>query len=429
MNVNKLGAIVLDFVFGLLLVFNASGFFRFFSADMGIPISIFTSFSFFVNLVYIAIYFKRTGFIYRKRHFLNWMILLLIWPLFTLPYSRSIEITNILLLFFFNSVFVSSIVFCLVNNLRTIKIVFGLSILISIIGGILSIVSPEIFLPTIRAVNGNEYLSALGRAFGFEIQANRLACNICLMFIIWIGLQKWNANSIKFSLSAIVLFAFILITGSRTGIVISLVIIFLGTLYSLKYRSTFLLRLKNYMVLGTTSFIVTISLASFIAIRNPDQAIAQRMNWLIGMVPFDKKTRNITTKSNSDNPKRSELQLAYIKMIIKRPWGYGFKGDQHYLKSGKLIMTAHSEFLTTAFQYSIIYPFAFLLVMSNFLEKKRRKSVEKKLDTNFILQFLTVFFLLYTYAQGTLTSRAFLISFAFIYSIFYYPEILINDNK
>jgi len=430
MNINKRSANLFNFAFGVLLVFNASGFFRFFSAGLGIPISIFTSFSFLINLVYIAVYYQHTVFIYRKSNFLNWLLLFLIWPILTIPYSRSVKITDILLLFFFYSLFISSIVFCLVNSLRTIKTVFGLSIIISIIGGLLSILTPEIFLPTIRAVNSSEHLSIHGRAFGFEIQANRLACNLCLMFIIWIALQKWNTNSIKISLSGIILFSFILLTGSRTGIVVSLMIVFMITLYSLRFQSTFLLRLKNYIVLGATSIIILISLANYIAIKNPEKSIALRMKWFVGMVSFDKNTMDIVSEStNSDVPKRLELQTNYIKMILKRPWGYGYKGDQYYLKSGKLIMTAHSEFLTTAFQYSIIYPFALLLLMSNFMKKKRRKSIENELGTNFILQFISVFFLLFVYAQGTLISRAFLISFAFIYCIFYYPEILTNDKK
>jgi O-antigen ligase len=325
--------------------------------------------------------------------------------------------------------FSSAIIYFLVNGLQAVKRIFGLSILTSVVGGLLSILTPEIFLATIKAVNGNLNLGNLGRAFGFEIQANRLACNTSMMFIAWFALQKWNNNSIKLSLIALIFFAFILLTGSRTGIVISFVIIMLSMIFTLRDKTNLKKRFRNYLILGILTLVVLFSLANYIAIKNPDQAIAHRMNWFVGLLSFDHESRNVIQESaNTNTPTRLELQLGYLKMIFKQPWGYGLNGDQFYLKSGKLTMTAHSEFLTTAFQFSILYPFALLLVMLNFMRTKKRKEIEHRFGMNFLLQFIIVFVLIFGYAQGTLSSRAFLITFAFIYTIFYFPEYFTNDN-
>jgi len=422
---------ILEVIFGIMIILNVSGVFRFLFAQLGISIGIYTFLSLLLNLVYMLVNINLFKIILKKKQFWNWFIILLIWPLITTLYTTYHGLTDIIRLFFFFSLFASSVLFFVKNDIRVIKRIFGIGLLITVLGGVLSVLLPEIFQSTILAVNGNPYLSDLGRAFGFEIQANRLACNTSFMFIVWFSVQNWNNNSLKIILSALVLITFILITGSRTGLVISFVIIFLIILNSLRYKKEFVKRIGNYLILGIVGIVLFISAAGFIAKRNPDTALADRMNSIYELFSRDYNVSSKDGDLNSTLSVRSELQLAYFNMIVSRPWGYGFKGDLKYIEEGTLKMTAHSEMLTTAFQFGVLYPIVTILLFMNFLNKKKRRKIEEKLGTTVYLQFFIVFLLLFSYAQGTLISRAFLVTFASLYAMFYFPNsfLKIQDNE
>jgi hypothetical protein len=411
-----------EFIFGIVLVFNISGFFRFFSASIGIPIGIFTFISLFINLLFILFYYKDFMLIIRKKLVVLLLFVLYIWPLITIPFSLNVGLTEVARVIFFMSLFISSIIYFYRIDIRTIDKVFRYGLLITILGGLLSLIAPNLFLPTIRALGGNEWLWVHRRAFGFEIQANRLACNSIMLFLGWFSFRSWNSNSVKVAIILLLFFCFIILTGSRTGMGLFLILSLIIVLFTLKEINKFSLRLSNYLIMLLISIFLIFSFITVIITLHPESSLSKRMKSVVQVVEKDKGNiqevdANISVKDAMKD--RFDKQLAYLKKIKEKPIGYGFNSDRYYLNNGTLKMTAHSELITTAFQFGVIYPIFLIWIMSMLL--KNRKKNEHKFNTNLYLQFFILFIMLYTFAQGTLISRSFIVTLSFIVYIYHFP--------
>jgi len=88
---------MIDKLFFVVLVLNATGLFSFLAEEFNVSIGVVTGTLFGLNILYLIIKMRYSIALFHKAGIamLNWFVILLAWPLFTLLYAQSLEIREI----------------------------------------------------------------------------------------------------------------------------------------------------------------------------------------------------------------------------------------------------------------------------------------------------------------------------------------------
>ena len=120
---------------------------------------------------------------------------------------------------------------------------------------------------------------------------------------------------------------------------------------------------------------------------------------------------------------RLATQANYLRLIQQRPFlGHGFGSDIYYRETGRIWLSAHSQALTSAFEYGVFYPVVLCLVTASLHRWRSRIAVERALATNSVAQFVAASVVLFAYASVT-HARVFYVALGMICALVQYPNL------
>ena len=417
---------MIDKLFFVVLVLNATGLFSFMAPQLGVSIGQVSLVLLGLNVLYLvakACYVKA---IFRQGSMRGWLFIMLIWPLLTIAYTPSFEVREIGLLFYYFTLFAGAVVYTAANGLSAVHRVMAVSLVITVIGLVLSMMMPQYF-EAVSELADAEAFTTRGRAFGFFLQPNSLAINMVFLFIGWFAL--WKRKNALLELAAITALLFLmLLTGSRTGILIAIIIVcMLGyswrkTLTSAKY----LLKIIAVILCVAAGIFVV---KSYLAHNNYTDIYE---NDLIARVEMMLEFR----LSNKDNlmeegsvGDRRLAQEAYWALIYEKPFlGHGFGSENYYYENDVIFKTAHSDALAYAMKYGVLYPIAFCLLVLRLYRTHKHSDYEGVIPLNSVFQFVVILILLFMVAGQMLNDRTLYVVWGMFYAAVYRMRLLVNNE-
>lgn len=419
---------MLDRLLFIALVLNASGIFRFIAPLVGLSIGQVTMALFALNCLYLVAKANHVIPMIQHRGMGRWLCLLLLWPLATLVYAPSFDAREIGLQFYFFSLFLSTVAFVRLNGLGTMYKILTASLIITFIGMPLSVIAPEIFAASAEAADAR--LEQLGRPIGFFLQPNRLAFCLCWLFIAWFALCR--RKSVVLEVMVVILFlGLVLSTGSRGGVLVAGGVA--AILFSFKWRVRLL---RGRLLVSGVLLLLSISLGGLGLRAYLDQRSDtghRRHGDLIDRMETMLNLQLSTEGSIAEDVSleaRLSAQATYFNYILEEPvLGRGFGSNSHYLDTGRIFLSAHSEALTRAFEFGIFYPLALWLAVAGLYFKKERKAIEHGLGTNAVAQFTSAFFVIFGYASIMEEGRVFCIVLGLFYALLHYPQFLLHRDE
>lgn len=413
---------MLDKLFFIVLVLNATGLFRFLAPELGVGIRqvslvllIFNSIYILARLSYLIPMFSKM---------LPWFVVLIAWPLATLAYAPTIELREIGLAAYRFTLFMGASIFTASNGLPAIRRVFLVSLVLTVFGQVLNMAMPGYFEAV--AVLADARVLSMERAGGFFMQPNSLAIGLAFLFIGWLALARRDTVLRE----PIIIVGFLgceLLTGSRTGMVLGVVIVGMHLVYQWRAK-IFRSRKVRYVsarlaVLVVCVFFGLFAMKFFIEIygkqidRDPGDLI-DRMKMVLEL---DVSVHEELVQDTSLQ-ERFSAQRVYWSLIKEKPFlGHGFGTREVYRGQGAIYSTAHSTMLSVAMEYGVIYPLVFILLLTMVFLNRHRGPVERALGTNVVTQFVLVTLLTFIVGGGLLVDRAFFVVFGMVHTAVYYP--------
>lgn len=418
---------MIDKLFFFILVLNATGLFTFLAEEFDVSIGIVTGTLLGLNILYLIIKVRYSIAVFHKAGIgmLNWLVVLLAWPLFTLLYSPSLEIREIGLQLYYFTLFSGAAIYTIANGLPSMRRLIAISLLLTIFGMVLNLVAPQYF-EAVSDIAGAEVLRE-GRVCGFILQPNQLALSLEFMFIAWFML--WDRKRIWLEVAAIMIFMLlILLTGSRTGMVTAAIIVLFTLMPERKVLSKrYLLKLGTLMlalVVGIIAMKFYLAQINYTDVQEDD--LINRMELMLNFkLGNEDKITDIRSMEQ-----RMDAQAVYWSLFKERPlFGHGFGAEVYYLEIGYMLLTAHSDALKDAMEYGFMYPAAFCLLLLLLYRRKSRRAVEGFFKANSMGQFVFITVLLFCLGS-IMDTRPFYIILGMFFSIIYYSKrIFCYDNE
>jgi len=396
---------MIDRLFFIVLVLNATGLFRFLAPQLDVSIAQVSLALLMINVLYLFVKLKYTGELFFRRGMAGWLFVLLLWPLCTLFYAPSFEAREVGLQLYFFLLFFGTIVYTASNGLPAMHRVLNASIVVTVIGLVLSMLAPQYF--TAVAELATAKVDKEGRACGFLLQPNSLAITLTLLFIGWFAL--WEHKSMLLQVAVVLGFLLLmLLTGSRTGMLVALIVV--TCILAPSWRQ----KLPSGKYLLTAGAMIVCLAGGVVGIRhyllhtiNDDVYREDLINRMQNMLSF-RLSDEASIKNDGSIQDRLEAQAAYWALIKKKPFlGHGLGSDAYYQETGYLFLSAHSQALTCAMECGLLYPIVCCLLVVQLYRKRSRRDVERILQTNSIGQFVPVIIFLFIINGGLFDSRAF----------------------
>jgi O-antigen ligase len=414
---------MLDRLFFVALVLNATGLFRFVAPHANITIGEVSLVLLLVNVWYLLARARWLEAVLLHRVIGAWLVILILWPAFALLYAPSVEIRQIGLQLYYFTLFLGTVVYAVANPLTSVKRVLSASAVVTMVGLILSMVAPQYF--ETAAALADARVAPMGRPVGFFLQPNSLATGMVLLFIGWFWL--WRRKNTLLEAAFLLIFLFLLLlTGSRAGVLMGLVVVMLTQVYLWKTQ-------VDIGKIGiTTGFLLIclvggIIVTDYILVSVSEKTVREEHD-IIGRIETMVSLRLTDAASLSDDTsvrERLEAQAVYWSLIQERPLlGHGFGSEEYFLKTGALFLSAHSNALTAAMEYGVLYPVAFLLMMFCLYANPNRRRVERSLRANGVGQFVVVTMFLFIVQGGLFDSRTFYVVWGIVFAAVHWPEFL-----
>jgi O-antigen ligase len=421
---------MIDKLFFVVLVLNATGLFSFLAEEFNVSIGVVTGTLFGLNILYLIIKMRYSIALFHKAGIamLNWFVILLAWPLFTLLYAQSLEIREIGLQVYYFTLFSGAAIYTIANGLTSMRRLLAVSLVITIFGMVLNLLAPQYF-EAVSDVAGAEVLRE-GRVCGFILQPNQLALSLDFMFIAWFML--WGRKKILLEAAAILIFMLlILLTGSRTGMVTAAIVVMFVLMPARKDRR-WVVNKKYLLKLGTLMIAMAIGIIAmkFYLTRinytdTQEDDLLDRMELMLNFkLGNEEKITDIRSMEQ-----RMDAQAVYWSLFKERPlFGHGFGAEVYYMEISYILLTSHSDALKNAMEYGFMYPVAFCLLMLLLYRRKSRREIESFFKVSSIGQFVTITVLLFCLGS-IMDTRTFYIVLGMFFAVVYYPKkIFCYDN-
>jgi O-antigen ligase len=418
---------MLDRLFFISLVLNATGLFRFIAPQIGVTIGYVSLALLAFNCVYLIAKADYTVPILLRGGMGRWLLVLLVWPLLTLLYAPAFDLREVGLQLYFFTLFLGTVVYCAGNGLPAMYRMLTISLVVTIVGMPLSMMAPQYFEAVAALAEAQS--EVMGRPIGFYMQPNSLAISLCLIFIAWFALRK--IKSVSSEVVVILIFLGLqLLTGSRMGVLVGVGIAGIVLMYNwpkrlirgrLIYTGGLLLICLGASVAGLRTYLAVVS----------DTGYRQQGDLLDRMESIVTFRINPTGDLVEDTSlsARFDTQANYLELVLDRPWlGYGFGSDVYYQDTGQIWISAHSQALTYAFEYGVLNPLVVCLVVLSLYWKRGRRSVEHALDSNSVGQFVAAFLVLFAYASVT-EARVFYIVLGLVFAMVQYSKHLFEYDE
>jgi len=411
---------LIDKLFFVILILNATGLFSFIAPQIGVSIGQVSVVLLGINILYLIAKIRYIKVLFSRGRMWGWLFVLGFWPLLTVLHAPSFEVRQIGLQLYFVTLFTGAAVYAINNGLQAVHRVLSVSLVITVFGLVMSLIAPQYF-EAVSELASAEILRE-ERSFGFLLQPNQLAVSMIFLFIGWFALCRFERTFL--SVLAILTFLFaMLLTGSRTGMLMAVIIVVFIQLNAWKRKW-----MSGRFVL-TTGVLIACLLGGAIGINyylssvgSPDIALGGDLKDRIGMfLSFRFSSEGDLTEDTSVQL-RLMTQTVYWALVMEKPFlGHGFGSDIHYLETGPIFLSAHSDALRCAMEYGLIYSIIFALLMIQTYLIRCRHEIEKVLQTNAIGQFAFVTILLFIVAS-IMDSRTFYVILGIFLAQLYCPR-------
>ncbi|MFP4501373.1 MAG: glycosyltransferase [Candidatus Hydrogenedentota bacterium] len=403
---------MLDKLFVIVLFLNATSLFRFVAPQLGVSIGLVSIALLLFTVFYLVVKLRYTLPVFLRSGMGGWLLVLLVWPLLTVVYAPTAQPRELGLLFYYFTLFLGTVVYAAANGVPALRRLFALSLVVSLAGMALSVVLPSYF-ETVAAL-GEARTHYQGRAFGFFMQPNRLAQSILLLFIGWFALWR-RKNTVLEVLIILGFLGVMFLTGSRTAIGLAGITAALIIGYSWRaqiLRARYVLRITLLVlcvavgVAGARLYLSTLD-------DGPGFGLFKRMDTMLSLEFLD--TQELVEDRSVQE--RLETQRVYLALIRERPvLGRGFGADVAMQEDGRIFLSAHSRALTSAMEYGVVYPLAFVLLLVSLYFRRGRRTAHDMFGTNTVTQFVTVLLIMFVMSGGILDFRAFYIVLGLVYA-------------
>lgn len=418
---------MIDKLFIVVLILNATGLFSFIAPQLNVSIGQVSLVLLGLNILYLIIKAKYLKTIAFRDGMGIWLFMLLVWPFLTVLYAPSFEGRQIGLQLYYISLLYVAIVFTVVNGLTIVNRVISMSLAITIFGLIVSMIAPGYF-ESVSDLAEAETLKE-GRAFGFLLQPNSLASTMVFLFVGCFGV--WKRKNILFEVVIILVFLFmILLTGSRAGMVSGLIVVLFISVYWWKKRwtnSKFVLKISALiicLVIGIVGMRHYLLQIEYEVIQRSD--LVTRMDRMLNL----KFSEDGGISEDGSARLRLAAQAVYWSLIKEAPlMGHGIGTDTYYQKNGLIFLSAHSDALTFAMEYGVLYTVVFYLLMFHFFRKSGRSDVERVFETNSVGQFVFIVVLLFSINGGLFSSRTFYVVWGMFLAVVYFPRYVFGYDE
>lgn len=411
---------MIDKLFFVVLVLNATSLFAFVAPQAGVTIGTVSLVLLVLNALYLTAKVRYLVPLLMRPVVLAWLFLLVVWPVCTVLYAPEMDVRAIALRLYTFSLFLGAVAYAFSSGLQALHRVIALSLAISLVGMGLSMLRPEYFQGV--AELAEKRTEQMGRAFGFFMEPNVLAHSLIYLFVAWFAL--WKRKNTVWEVPVILAFLLVmLLTGSRTGVAVAVIIVTLIFAYSWRKRllsGKFALRmclLVTCLALGVLGLKFYLSNSGDSANRQ-EFDLSERMETLLSFkLSKDGGLQDVGSLG------RLAAQADYWKYVARKPLrGYGLGSNSHLYEKGVFYKSAHSEALTRALEHGILYPLAFGLMMVHLCIRPVRRRVETLLGTNAVCQFVLVLLLLFVVNGDLFDNRTFYVVWALFFAAVYYPR-------
>jgi len=418
---------MIDKFFFIFLVLNMTGIFTFIAPQLGVSIGFVSFLLLGFNVFYLFAKAKYINLIIKHSGFKIWLLIILIWPLLTIVYAPALGFREIGLQFYYVTLFTGAVVYTTTNGLPAVNRLLTTSLIITLFGVALSLIAPQYFEAVGRLANAESFMKS--RAFGFYLQPNILAINLVLLFIGWFAFCKHKSVTLEV-VAIILLMLVILLTGSRTGMIISLITIaFILGQPGLKKIMIFQYLVKIVIliifVVGLSVAMKNISTDMITGDKGEDELLTRMER----MLDFRLSDNDALLEDTSVQHRRL-AQLTYLSLIYESPLvGYGFNSETYFLEKGFFPRMSHSTAISSTLHYGILYPIAFILVVFQLYRKQRKSKVWGGIQSRSVPNFVVIFLLLYFIAGEMLDDRTLYIVWGMFYAAVYHAGTLASYGQ
>jgi O-antigen ligase len=381
---------MIDKIYFVILVLNVTGLFGFIAPQLGVTIGQVSLALLVLNILYLLFMVRYSTMVLLKVGMIEWLFVLLIWPLITAFYAPSFEIREIGLQLYYFTLFYGAIVYTVANGLPSMHRLMTVSLVLTIFGMGLNLINPQYFEVVSDMAEAKVLKQA--RVCGFILQPNQLAVCINLMFIGWFSLRKWKNAWLEMIVIIMFLLA-VLLTGSRTGMLLAVIVV-IFVLLPIRKNRKWVINKRYLMKLGTLMLALVagiVAMKFYLAqINYTDKKEDELINRMELMLDF-KLSDEDNIKDIENVQARVDAQAFYWLLFKERPlFGHGFGAEAYYKEIGYIFLSAHSDALTFAVEYGVFYPVVFILLLLSIYFKRNRRDIEGVFDTNTIGQFVAV---------------------------------------
>ena len=422
---------MLDRLFFVSLILSVTGLFRFIAPSLGVTISAVSFALLAFNIFYLII---NLGLIKKLiKNIWPWIFLLLIWPLVTILYSPGFDLRLIGVLLSNFVLFVGGAVFFMSVGKKTTGKLFQISFALTIFGLVLNMILPDLFLTVGNLASARTF--TMNRPGGFHLQPNGLAVGICFVFMGWHIFSSEKTPFVE-ATSMVLLMTMLILTGSRTGMVLGALIIVIH--YSYQWYSSLTPSKQGFYFGKRMSVLLVFIFAGIVSLKAFTQVYAQYLDVktdgiidrINNVLEFRLTNEGPSVLEDSSVLDRWAAQKIYLDLIAEKPLvGHGFGAETNYLDYGVLYKSSHSTILSLAMAYGVFYPLFYLVLIFKLIFHRNRKWIEKQSGTNMIIQLVAISAVLFLYSSNVLERRSYMVILGAMIVLINYPSLWSNDRN
>lgn len=388
------------YLFYLTLLINLTAFYFPLSERLGVPLQLQGAFFIFSSALVLFVGSMKALEFVKKVWMVGLFLLVFCCPFISFFYSPVIQLREVALPILFFLLIFATLVSVQVRGWPEVWRVLEIAIIFNIAGIFLSFFFPQQFISTFSAGKG-DYVLGAGRAAGFFLNGNQSSKALVVMTIAWLAIPRAHLRFWRVSPVLFVSFIAILMTGSRSGLLVYSCIAGSASIYQYFAKSgrkfnpwkIYFIYMPLLLPLIFGFFIVTLmALKPFLSddyARNSESLTGRLETYSQGPHAIYK---DVKEAANS----RWMVSKPYWDAAFDKPFfGHGVRA-QHYMRyvSG-LELISHNTYVTFAYEYGFIYMVIFPLFMLSFLRLPYRQDAESYFAQPLMVYFLSAILLLY----------------------------------
>lgn len=327
--------------------------FSFIAVQVGVPIWAVSVAILVFLLFYLVSNYQRAIWLFQKRTIFLWVVFVFAWPLLTVPYAPVFDIKAIAFNFYMVSLLLATAIWATQSGIERVGKLLGFSAAAVIFGLALSLVAPDFFAAVAEAANA--HASYKNRAFGFYMQPNMAAENMAFMFALLL-LTLALRSIVVVSVSTIVFVVAVMVTGSRGGMIIAMVLL----VYAFLFSSSPAVRAGRggtaKKIAGVSAIVIAVVLVSqIIELLSGGGAAASGEAFTLSdriraVLTLDFKSGGLIETAVG---RYIALQEHWAGIVSNPVLGQGIAASHNLAASGSLSYASHNQYLQVAFDFGI----------------------------------------------------------------------------